>query len=382
MNSILEYEIFQKGEFVFLLQDLLNILTLMMGVVLSLWAFKWAMNRFIYSKINIDSKKQSFVNRAFVYSIFFLSFLTILHIVGVPIRSFLDLVESFFSYKLFSIREGKDITIINLILVGLAFLLARVGIWSIQEFLSTSVFSKRVKMDTGRKFAVFQIVKYLIYLLAILLVLANLGLDISVLAAGSAAFFVVIGLGLQNIFNDILSGIILLFDGTIEVGDVIEVDDLFGKVREIQLRRSVIETPDLVSIIVPNSTLTAAKVINWSHSGQETRFKLTIGVAYGSDVSLVRKILKESAFSHSYILNKPEPRVWFSDFGDSSLVFSLLFWVEKAIGIEGIKSDIRFKIEADFRRYGIQIPFPQRDLHIVSDYRYQKPESTKKEETS
>lgn len=379
LDSILDFMIIQIGKFELLLSDLLILMFLLGSAFFCIWAYRRLMNKYVYSKLKIDAKKQKLLFRLFSYPIFLILFLTSLHVLGVNIRAFFDTIGNFFSFHLFSFND-KSVSIFDFLLIGLVILLARIGIWSTQEFLTTSSFAKRMTLDSGRRLAVFQIVKYLIYLLALLLILSSIGINISVIAASSAAFFVVIGLGLQNIFNDVLSGVLLLFEGTIEVGDVIEVGDLFGKVAEIQLRRTVIETPDNISIVIPNSRLTSDNVINWSHNDQETRFKVQVGVAYGSDVTLVRKILREAAKSHGHIRKNPEPKVWFIDFGDSALIFELLFWVDRSFDIKDIKSDLRFKIEADFRKNDVRIPFPQRDLHIVSDFRAENKVDISKEE--
>ena len=188
--------------------------------------------------------------------------------------------------------------------------------------------------------------------------------------ASSAALFVGIGLALQNVFSDIASGIFILFEGTIEVGDMVVVNSLSleGKVIEIRLRTSIIEPLDSVSVIVPNSKFTTTNVVNWSFNDKETRFRLNVGVAYGSNTQLVRKVLRESAAAHNKVLKNPAPKVRFIDFGESSLDFELLLWLNMNTiqEYEDILSDLRFKIDAEFRRYDITIPFPQRDIHIIT----------------
>lgn len=261
-----------------------------------------------------------------------------------------------------SISPGKVLVIIAI------FFGTRLILWSVSKLFDRIDQSRRMPMDQGRRKAIVQILRYVLYVLAVLIILGITGAEITGLVAGSAALLVGVGFGLQQTFNDIMSGIIILVDGTIEVGDVIEVDSvgLFGKVTEIKLRASLIVTPDSVYVIVPNSKITSSNVINWSHDNQETRFKVRVGVAYGSDVSLVRKVLKEVAQNHGRVLKQPEPKVFFDDFGDSALIFHLLFWTENHFEIEEIRSDIRFMIEAEFRRNHIRIPFPQRDIHVIS----------------
>ena len=273
---------------------------------------------------------------------------------------------------------SQEITVSNLVLVVVILVLARLMVWGINKLIHRLLKSRRIPLDSGRTQAIVQIVKYLIYFLAILTALTTIGVNLSLLIASSAALLVGLGFGLQQVFNDFLSGIFILLDGTIEVGDVIEVNSLglAGKVIEIRLRTSIIETPESINVIIPNSKFTGERVVNWSHNDRETRFSIRVGVAYGSDVSLVRDTLKEAALSHGLVLRNPEPRVFFSDFGDSALVFDLHFWTYHHFEIKTIKSDLRYKVEAEFRRHNITIPFPQRDVYL----RNYQDQTMKKEE--
>ena len=200
--------------------------------------------------------------------------------------------------------------------------------------------------------------------LAIILAIESVGIDITWLIGASAALLVGIGMGMQQTFNDIISGIIILFEGTIEVGDVLEIDELVGTIREIRLRTCKIETRESIVVIVPNSKFVTSNVINWSHNNKTTRFNVEVGVAYGSDVGLVKKVLLECADKHGEVLKKPFAFVRFEGFGESSLDFRLFFWTNRIWEVENIKSDLRFMIDDRFRESGITIPFPQRDVHF------------------
>lgn len=221
-------------------------------------------------------------------------------------------------------------------------------------------------VDKGRQYAATQIIKYLFYLLATTLVLDNIGLDISFLLAGSAALLVGIGIGLQQIFNDLVSGLILLFDGSVQVGDMVDINGMIGTVNKIGIRTSIIETRDHIKVIVPNSKFVTDSIVNWSHSNRLARFNIEIGVAYGSDLQLVKKCLLETLDNNPYVLETPAPEVQFKNFGNSSLDFELLFWSRNFWNIETIKSDVRFGIDRIFRENKIEIPFPQSDIHIRS----------------
>ena len=220
------------------------------------------------------------------------------------------------------------------------------------------------ELERGRRFSVFKLVQYVLWIVVFLLTLEGLGFQITLLLAGSAALLVGIGLGLQEVFKDFVSGIILLFDGTIRVSDVIEVDGVVGRVQEIRLRASELETRDGIVLIIPNSRFITGNVINWTHNRKLTRFTVVVGVAYGSDVEKVRDVLVQCAMEHDDVVKTPEPFVFFSDFADSQLTFKLQFYSRSVFKIEFVKSEMRFAIDKAFRANGITIPFPQRDVHI------------------
>ena len=255
---------------------------------------------------------------------------------------------------------------LNLGQVGAAVLVllgVQVVLWLSNRFLRRFFF-RHERVDVGRQYAVRQFVKYFVYFLAAFLVLEMIGVKMSVVWAGAAALLVGAGLGLQQAVSDLFSGIVLLSEGTVEVGDVVVVDGFVGRVVRIGLRTSKVATRDHVVIIIPNSKLVMENVTNWTHSATPARFEIKVGVAYTSDVLLVERLLLQAAQEHEKVLKKPEPGVQFIDFGDSSLDFRLLFYSEELMGIEFVKSDLRFAITRLFREHGVQIPFPQRDLWV------------------
>ena len=176
-----------------------------------------------------------------------------------------------------------------------------------------------------------------------------------------------VGLGLQQTFNDIISGLILLTERSIKIDDVLEIDGDIVKIQSIGLRTSKALNRDDISIIIPNSLITTSKVINWSHQSQKARFKIDVGVAYGSDVDLVIKILEESAFEHPEVFNRENVEARLMNFGNSSLDFQLLFFSKNIFRINKAKSDIRRIINKKFAENNITIPFPQMDLHFKSN---------------
>lgn len=271
-------------------------------------------------------------------------------------------MDSFLGFELLNFGD-KSFKVQNLVLMVLVLVMASLIIWLIKKILSNRL--KRLKsVDHGRRFAILSIAKYFIYCIAFMLLFEAAGINVTVLIAGSTALFVGLGFGLQNTFNDVVSGIILLFEGNLEIDDIVDVDGTIGRVEQIGLRTSTIQTRDDISIMVPNSLFVSQKVVNWSHQSKLARFQLQVGVAYGSDTQLVKQCLIKVAREHKDVLKEPDPTVLFRDFADSALVFDLIFWSKRTFEAEFTKSDLRFEIDRIFRSEGITIPFPQRDIHV------------------
>ena len=220
------------------------------------------------------------------------------------------------------------------------------------------------KIGRKRRITIFLIVKYLGWFASIFISLHVMGADITGLMLGSTALLVGLGLGLQNIFKDLVSGLFLLFEGSLKIGDIIEADGVVGKVEEINLRSSEVLTRDDVTIIIPNSKFVAEKVVNWSIDNESVRFTVHVNVAYGSDVEQVFSCLEESMSEHELIAEKPVPFVRFTEFGESSLEFEMMFWSKTTFRIENVKSDLRRSVYKKLAQHGLNIPFPQRDIHI------------------
>lgn len=242
-------------------------------------------------------------------------------------------------------------------------------LYGIYEIVIKNILLRIMKsnaVNKGRQYAAQQIIKYVFFILGTILILDNFGIDITALLLGSAALLVGVGIGLQKTFNDLISGLILLFEGTISVGDIVNVHGMVATVSKIGIRTSTVETRDNIKMIIPNSQFIEEDVVNWTHDNKIARFDVKVGVAYGSDLDLVKKCLLEVTKKNPNILDSPPASVLFTNFGDSALDFELQFWSKNFWNIEGTKSDIRFSIEKTFRENDIEIPFPQRDLHIKS----------------
>jgi small-conductance mechanosensitive channel len=242
------------------------------------------------------------------------------------------------------------------------FTYALVRIW---KWLFQKKFLSRSGMAQGLQESITTISAYIIWAIGLLIALHVFGLNTASLAVAFGALGIGIGFGLQNIFNNFISGIILLFERPIQVGDDVEVNGTWARVRKINVRSTVVQTYDNASLIIPNADLISNQVTNWSFKDKRIRRKISVGVAYGSDVELVRTILLQIAQDAPNVLRYPRPDVIFTDFGDSALVFVLRLWTDIDHMLE-VDTDVRFRIDKNFRENNIEISFPQRDIHIRS----------------
>jgi len=275
----------------------------------------------------------------------------------------MEIINTFLQYKIFHFNE-HSLTVFELVSVIVLFFITKLILWLINKALFRK--TKLHKLDKGTSFAVFQLVKYIIWVMAIAIMLEIIGLKVTILLAGSAALLVGVGLGLQQTFNDILSGIILLFEHSVKVGDILEIDGDRVIIQEIGLRTSKGMNVRQIIVIIPNSLITTNKVINWSHQTQKTLFSIDVGVAYGSDIDLVIKTLEQSTLEHPEVEKSDLLEARLVGFGNSSLDFKILFFSKNVFYIERTKSDIRKTISRKFNKNKICIPFPQMDLHLKS----------------
>jgi small-conductance mechanosensitive channel len=237
--------------------------------------------------------------------------------------------------------------------------------WAIQAALLEGVFSGR-DIDTGVQFSVAKLVHYGLIFVGFLLALVALGVDLKNVTIIGGALGVGIGFGLQTIVNNFVCGLILLFERPIKVGDYIEYNNDWAEIKKIGLRSTIVKTFDRADIVVPNSTLITNDIINWTHSDRFARIRLPIGVAYGSDVSLVMKTVLECAEENPSIMRAPAPKIYFRGFGESSLNFELRVHLSDIDEWYPAQTTLLQEIDRRFREAGIQIPFPQRDVHVQS----------------
>ncbi|ASS49555.1 MAG: hypothetical protein A3D31_02435 [Candidatus Fluviicola riflensis] len=280
---------------------------------------------------------------------------------NVSFQKFLD--YKFINYKNFSINFE---TIIAVVLI---FFGAKVTLNLLNLYLQRR-FRKDEHFDRGAEYVYMQVAKYVVYTIALILCLSAFNVQPGIFLGGSAALLVGLGLGLQDVFKDMFSGFVLLFEGTIRVGDVIEFNDgkssenIVAKILKINVRTTQIETRDGNILIVPNAKLTQEYVENWSHGSNLSRFRINLIVPYNVDTQMVNDLLIQAAMSHPKVKKSEPIQVRMTDFGDHGLCMELIFWADQSWDINQYKSDIRFEIDRLFRHYKIDFPYPQRDIHV------------------
>lgn len=272
-------------------------------------------------------------------------------------------MNKFFDFlrKEYHITENISLSMMDLIIMIVVLILATIIMKIILKFLS-----RNLPYDDKRKFSVvFGYARWFVYVIIVLITFHSLGIPVTGVFAASAALLIGIGLALQTLFQDIISGVFILIDQSVHVGDIIEIEGKVGRVEEIKLRTTRAVTIDNKILIIPNHLYLENSLYNWTQNGTTTRETVKVGVAYGSDVQLVKKLLLQAAKSQADVLERPEPAVLFTEFGESSLNFSVAFTINDSFNARIPQSDIRFEIDRLFRENNISIPFPQRDIHII-----------------
>ncbi len=275
----------------------------------------------------------------------------------------LSLLGRFFESE---IVPGKtDFKIKNLFMVVAAFAVITLLARGVRRLLLNHILDK-TPLDLSVRHAVATSAQYLIVTVGFLVLLQSAAkIDLTMLGLVAGGVGVGVGFGLQNIANNLISGIFILFERPIKVGDRIEVGEVHGHVVHIAARATTVRTNDNIDFIIPNSSFTSSNVINWSHGDQKVRFRVPVPVAYGSDARLVERLLLEVARDNENVLKKPSPRVVFWAFGDSALEFQLRVWTTRMLHRRGVFfGQLNLAIYEKFQQHGIHIPFPQRDLHL------------------
>jgi small-conductance mechanosensitive channel len=241
-----------------------------------------------------------------------------------------------------------------------SFMVARM----VRTILEDEVLS-RVHLARGVPYAISTFTSYAVLLFGIFLALVAAGLDVTRLTLIVGALGVGVGLGLQEIVKDLVAGAVLLFERPIQLGDVVQVGELTGDVRRIGLRSSTVRTYEGAEVIVPNSSLTSSRIVNWTLSDRARRVDLPVGVAYGTDPAQVIALLEGLARRHPDVMDDPEPRALFMGFGESSLDFQLRTWIHRVDEVARFRSELAIAVNTALNEAGISVPFPQRDVHVV-----------------
>ncbi len=267
--------------------------------------------------------------------------------------------KDFLSFKVLP-SDTIDISIGTILTVIIVIIIVTL----LMKLVYKVVTSNLPEEDKNKFVSIFGFFKYILYIFVVLTVLHASGVNLTVMLTASAALFIGLGFALQYLFQDIISGVLIILDQSLHVGDIIEVEDKIGKVFEIRLRTTRAITRDDKVIVIPNHIFLTDSIYNYTQNHRTTRESVKVGVAYGSDVRLVSKLLEEVAASQKGVLKSPKSFVLFEDFGDSALLFSINFFINDSFSDPRLKSEIRFKINDKFREHNISIPFPQRDVHI------------------
>jgi len=336
------------------------------ALILSYIIFK-KINKYQQQKIDLKDEKTEYKKLAIKttiklaeIAIYIFTLLTILYIWGVRKNHFLSILKIFdYQIPLGSIK----LSITNIIKVCIIFYLAYLISKVVRNLLKYRIF-KFLSLDAGIENSLLTAAHYFIVVIAVILGLDSLGIGIEGFKWLAGFIGIGLGFGLQNIVNNFISGIILLFERPIKIGDFVKVGEYVGTIKKISVRSTIIETPDNLEIIVPNSDFISNNVVNYTHSNTKVRLHIPVGVAYGSDIQLVKKILLDIANNHGLVLKSPPPAVYFTDFADSSLNFKLIVWIQNLKDMLKVPSDLRFAIDKAFRKYNIEIPFPQQDIYI------------------
>jgi small-conductance mechanosensitive channel len=315
-------------------------------------------------KINIFKNYGTYISpRAIALVNFIVVFLWILNILrNFRISDYLyDQLIGFLTHK---ITIGSASFSLDLILIFFVMIYLSILIANFIRFVLEEDVLNRYNLSKGLPHTIAMGAKYILIIAGFFIAVNAAGIPIDKLTIVLGAFSVGIGFGLQNIFNNMVSGLILLFERPIQLGDTVQVGQLTGNVKSIDLRSSNIRTFDGAEVIVPNGQLISNEVINWTLSDPKRRIEIALGVSYNSDPAVVQSLLLDILFNHAEIIRDPEPAVFFAGLGDSSLDFTLLFWIGDYAEGRKIRSEVYFKVFEVFKENNIEIPFPQRDIHV------------------
>ena len=278
---------------------------------------------------------------------------------------FLERFKGWLEIPLFKLG-GMQFTLWSLLYILLLFAALLYVTAKLKQLMVGRILAKGY-VEMGTREAIASLLRYVLVTLGFIIILDTAGIDLSSLTVLAGALGIGVGFGLQYLTSNMVSGLVILIARPIKLGDRIEVGEVRGDVISISLRATTVLTNDNIAIIVPNSEFTSKTVVNWSYTDRDVRFRIPVGVAYGSDPEKVKALLLETAHENPGVLGDPGPDVLLESFGDSSLNFELRVWTREYTSRPGkLRSELNFAILKKFSEHGVQIPFPQRDLHIRS----------------
>jgi small-conductance mechanosensitive channel len=279
-------------------------------------------------------------------------------------QRFIDALIEFWNFPVYS--SGGNLVRLHQLIVAIAILLLGLALAKRIGKLTMRAVRARIRIPESTLQIVERALFYLLMTLTALIALPMAGIPVTVFTVLGGALAIGFGFGAQNLFNNLISGVILLFEQPIRIGDIVELDQEIGKVEDIGNRCVRLRRPDGADLLMPNSRFLENRVINWSLFDENIRGRVSVGCAYGSDTKLIQTTLLQVAAHHGKVHKQPEPLVLFDDFGESALLFTLYFWcrINRPMDLRVIESELRFSIDSAFRAAGIVIAFPQRDVHV------------------
>jgi len=280
------------------------------------------------------------------------------------LNELIEKIAKVFEFTIFEINQ-TPITILSIFMFLLVLSIFLITSKTLKRFILKPIFL-RMEMEPGTRYTMTRTIHYVIMVIGAIVSFQFIGIDLSGLAVIFGLLSVGIGFGLQNITSNFISGLILLFERPIQIGDRITVGETEGDVQAINMRATLLKSVNNISVIVPNSEFVSSRVINWSHGDSRIRVDIEVGVSYNSVLEDVLTALEAVAEDHPQVLKNPKHDVLFKSFGDSSWNLLLRVWINDPQLHPIIRSDINKSIVKKFREMNIEIPFPQRDLHIKS----------------
>ncbi len=279
--------------------------------------------------------------------------------------------KNFLTYKFIDLGTIK-IDFADLLIIVSVFFGARILV-NLSKLYIGRKFKRNTNYDSASEYVYIQIAKYVIYVFSILFCFQLLNIDLVIILTSSVGLLVGIGLGLQDVFKDMIGGVVLLVEGNLRVGDIVEIhgsskssqkssDAIVAKILKISVRTTQIQTREGNVLIIPNTRLTQEQIENWSHGSELTRFKINVTVDFGADTELIKRLLVQAAMAHPKVKKNHPVFVSLADFGENGLGLELIFWADHSWDIDIYKSEIRFEIDRLFREYKIAIPYPHRTI--------------------